>query len=208
MPPIQRGQAYRLGPNRWGLRYYDIDGVRRRKSPFSSKSKALAHYREVIEPQLRGEPVAMPDITLAELCDLYLHRHAVVARPRTIATLRQRLGYPLAVFGTTSLRELQRMSGEIAAWTATLPPRSRYGIVSALRQALGAAERWGYIERNPAKLVGPKPAAGSARDPHLHGGRAERDRRRAVAVFRPPAAVRRRDWAAARGMAGTSARGR
>ena len=26
MPATQRGQAYRLGPNRWGLRYYDRDG--------------------------------------------------------------------------------------------------------------------------------------------------------------------------------------
>ena len=31
-------------------------GKRRRKSPFPSKSAALAHYRDVIEPELRGEP--------------------------------------------------------------------------------------------------------------------------------------------------------
>ena len=37
MPAIQRGQAYRLGANRWGLRYYDADGKRRRKSPFPSQ---------------------------------------------------------------------------------------------------------------------------------------------------------------------------
>ena len=55
MPAIQRGQAYRLGPNRWGLRYYDAAGGRRRKSPFPSKSAALAHYRDVIEPELRGD---------------------------------------------------------------------------------------------------------------------------------------------------------
>ena len=46
MPPAQRGQAYRLAPGKWGLRYYDADGVRRRKSPFRSKSAALAHYRD------------------------------------------------------------------------------------------------------------------------------------------------------------------
>ena len=51
MPATQRGQAYRLGPNRWGLRYYDADGKRRRKSPFPSKRAALAHYRDVIEPR-------------------------------------------------------------------------------------------------------------------------------------------------------------
>ena len=43
MPPTQRGQAYRLGPNRWGLRYYDAAGERvRTKEKFPSKSPALA----------------------------------------------------------------------------------------------------------------------------------------------------------------------
>ena len=54
MPAIQRGQAYRLGSNKWGLRYYDKAGGRRRKSPFPSKSAALTYYRDVIEPELRG----------------------------------------------------------------------------------------------------------------------------------------------------------
>ena len=49
------------------------------------------------------------------------------------------------------------MSGDLAAWQTTLPERSRYAIMSALRQALGAAERWGYIDRNPAKLAGRNP---------------------------------------------------
>jgi hypothetical protein len=61
MPAIQRGQAYRLGPNRWGLRYYDADAKRRRKSPFPSKSAALAHFRDVVEPALRGEPAPLPE---------------------------------------------------------------------------------------------------------------------------------------------------
>ena len=45
---------------RWGLRYYDRDGKRRRTEPFPTKSAALAHYRDVIEPQLRGEPAPRP----------------------------------------------------------------------------------------------------------------------------------------------------
>jgi hypothetical protein len=60
MPSTQRGQAYKLGSGRWGLRYYDADGVRRRKSPFPSKSAALAHYREIILPGLIGGPAAAP----------------------------------------------------------------------------------------------------------------------------------------------------
>lgn len=154
MPATQRGQAYRLGPNRWGLRYYQ-DGVRRRKSPFPSKSAALTHYRDVIEPLLRGEPTALPELTLAELVELYLDRHAVAVRGRTIAILRERLGYAVAVYGDVPLRDLERMSGELAGWFATLSEGSRYGIVQALRQALEAAVRWGHIARNPAKLAGP-----------------------------------------------------
>lgn len=49
------------------------------------------------------------------------------------------------------------MSGEIASWRAKLPERSRFAITAALRQALGAAVRWGYMNANPAKLAGRNP---------------------------------------------------
>ena len=61
MPPLQRGQAYRLGPNRWGLRYYDAASRRQRKSPFPSKSAALAYYRDVIEPDFGARPRPCPN---------------------------------------------------------------------------------------------------------------------------------------------------
>jgi len=154
MPATQRGHAYRLGPNRWGLRWYDHDGQRRRKSPFPSKSAALAHFRDVIEPELRGEPSAMPDLTLAEFVPLYLDRHAASVRPRTIITLRERLVHATRAFGDVPLTDLERMSGEIATWQARLPERSRYGVVQALRQTLGAAVRWGYLSTNPALMAG------------------------------------------------------
>jgi integrase len=154
MPQTQRGQAYRLAPGKWGLRYYDAAGKRCRKSPFASKSAALAHYREVIEPQLRGEPAPTPELTLAGLIALYLDRHAASVRPRTIETLRERLAHAVRAFGDITLRDLERMSGEIATWQARLPDRSRYGVVQALRQTLAAAVRWGYMTRNPATLAG------------------------------------------------------
>ena len=75
-------------------------GKRRRKSPFSSKSAALAHYRDVIEPQLRGEVPVLPELTLGEFVPLYLERHAASVRPRTITELRKRLRYASAAFGT------------------------------------------------------------------------------------------------------------
>src|SRR4051812_8832644 len=100
MPATQRGQAYRLGPHRWGLHWYDAEGNRRRKSPFPSKSAALAHYRDVIEPDLRGDPAPMPDLTLAEFAPMFLDRHAATGvRPRTISDLRKRLAYAIRAFG-------------------------------------------------------------------------------------------------------------
>jgi integrase len=154
MPPLQRGSAYKLGAGKWGLRYYDANGKRARKSPFPSKSAALQHYRDHIEPQLRGEPAPAPELTLAEFVPLYLQRHTVGVRPRTITDLRKRLVYAVRAFGDVRLGELERMSGEIAAWQARLPERSRYGIVGALRQTLGGACRWGYMTRNPAVDAG------------------------------------------------------
>ena len=53
------------------------------------------------------------------------------------------------------LRDLERMSGEIAAWSAREPSGVRYGRTQALRQTLEAACRWGHIAHNPAKLAGP-----------------------------------------------------
>jgi integrase len=156
MPAIQRGQAYRLGPNRWGLRFYDAEGVRRRKSPFPSKSAALCHFRDVIEPQLRGE-APRRELTLTELVDLYLERHAAAVRPRTIATLGDRLRHAVTAFGDEPLHDLARMADEIAGWQAKLPPRAGHGIAQALRQVLDAAVRWGHIDVNPAKLAGPNP---------------------------------------------------
>lgn len=202
MPATQRGQAYRLGPSRWGLRYYDASGARRRKSPFPSKSAALAHYRDVVEPRLRGDPVALPQLTLAEFIPLYLERHAASVRPRTIVTLQERLPHAIRAFGSVPLRDLERMSGELATWQAKLPERSRYGIVQALRQSLEAAVRWGYISRNPAKLAGRnrQPAPRSVRTfTRVEPGR---HRRRALAHVRAAADVRRGDGTTARGMGG------
>jgi len=154
MPATQRGQAYRIAPGRWGLRYYDAAGQRRRKSPFPTKSAALAHYREQIEPVLLGEPARMPDLTLTALVELYLERHAASVRPRTIATLRERLGHALTDFGDVTLGDLERMTDDIAGWQSRQPPGVRYGRTGALRQALAAAVRWGYMTQNPAKLAG------------------------------------------------------
>jgi integrase len=80
-------------------------------------------------------------------------------RPRTIATLRDRLRHATKAFGDVPLRDLERMTHELAGWQAQLPPRAGHGIAQALRQVLDAAVRWERMSRNPAKLAGrnPKP---------------------------------------------------
>jgi len=195
MPAIQTGQAYRLGPNRWGLRYYNAEGKRKRKSPFPSKSAALQYYREVVEPELRGEPAAAPELTLAELVELYLDRHAAAVRPRTIATLRDRLRHAVAAFGDAPLSDLERMPHEIAGWQANLPPRAGHGIAQAFRQVLDAAVRWERMDRNPAKVAGrnPKPPPRTIRA----FGRTELD---AIASELPPAFRSLPAFAAATGL--------
>jgi hypothetical protein len=140
-----------------GLRFYYAAGRRRRKTPFPTKSAALAYFRDVIEPELRGDPVAAPELTLGEFVPLYLERHGASVRPRTIDALRWRLGVAAAAFGAVPLRDLERMSGEVASWRVTLHERSRFQITAALRQALGAAVTWGYMTQNPAKQAGRNP---------------------------------------------------
>src|SRR4051794_30447649 len=155
MPATQRGHARKLPSGKWQLRYRDEHGAYYTGGVFRSKMAALDHYRDVVEPRLRGEPEAAPELTLTQFVDVYLERHAVGARTRTIGSLRQRLGYATKHYGDVPLRELERMTDELAGWRTRLPSRSRYGIVSALRQTLEAGVRWGYLDRNPAKLIGP-----------------------------------------------------
>jgi integrase len=139
------------------LRFYDRKGVRHSGGAFPSKSAARGHYRDEIEPGLNGRPVARRDLTLSDLVDVFLERHAIVAKPRTIAELRWRLKQSEAKFGTVPLAELEGMADDLAAFSVGLSERLRYPIMAALRQTLEAGIRYGYLTRNPAKLAGPNP---------------------------------------------------
>ena len=157
MPAEQRGDARRLPSGKWQLRYRDATGRYGSGGVFGSKTEALNHYRDVVEPGLRGRPVARRDITVQELADVFLDRHGKVVTARTIRTLRGRLSRPLRAFGTVRLSEIEGMTDEIAGFAADLPERYRYSVVSALRQTLEAGVRYGYMTRNPAKLAGKNP---------------------------------------------------
>jgi integrase len=144
MPAAQRGSAYKLGRGRWGVRYRD-NGKLRRESPFPSKESALAHYRDVIAPRLRGEPELEPVLTLSEHVERYLRVHSCSRARRR--SLRSSLAPALAIFGDRLLPEIA--AGEVAEWAAS---QSRAKVM-ALRQVLGAAVDWELIPRNPADRV-------------------------------------------------------
>lgn len=154
MPAESRGWTERVDSGQYVLRYYDNAGIKQRARSssggvmrFKSKTAALNHFRDVIAPQLRGERPQL-EYTLAAFVPVFLERH--IARDRTISTLRERLQHAVEAFGDVPLRELEAMTSEIAAWYATLPERSRYGLMQAFRQCLRAAVRWRHMASNPA----------------------------------------------------------
>jgi integrase len=155
MPRLTSGSVYKTRSG-YGIRWPE-DGTRRHQAGFRNPTEARRWFRENIAPRLdRGGPIPA-ELTLAELVELYLERHAAAVRPRTIATLRDRLRHAVAAFGDEPLRDLERMADEIAGWQANLPPRAGHGIAQALRQVLDAAVRWGHMGVNPAKLAGANP---------------------------------------------------
>ena len=153
MPAERKEQIGGLPSGKWQHRYFD-KGVRHSGGAFPSKSSASAHYRNEIEPGPNGKPVARRDLTYSELVAVFLERHAIVAKPRTIT---ERLKQSAAKFGTVPLVELEGMADEIAGFAVGLSERLRYPIKAAFRQALEAGVRYGYMTRNPAKLARPNP---------------------------------------------------
>jgi integrase len=158
MPAEQRGHVRKLPSGRWQLRYRDRAGVYHSGGAFASRTEALNHYRDEVAPRLTGRPTPRRDLTFSGLVEVFLERHAMVAKPRTIAELRWRLKQSEVKFGTVPLAELEGMADEIAGFSLSLGERLRYPLMAVLRQALEAGVRYGYMTRNPAKLAGPNPS--------------------------------------------------
>ena len=176
MPAEARGHVRKLPSGKWQLRYYDSKGGRHSGGAFSTKTEAWNHYRDVVEPELNGRPVARRDLTYSGLVEVFLERHAIVAKPRTITELRWRLKQSEEKFGTIPLAELEGMADEIAGYAVTLPERLRYPLMAAFRQALEAGIRYGYMTREPGEARRAEPDARPAGDPRLHARRAPGDR--------------------------------
>lgn len=181
MPAEQRGSVYRVKGG-YGVRWregFDADGKERRRRhcprpPFPTKTLARRWYADNVAPRLYPEAPSA-DETFANFVELYLTAHAAKVDPRTIRTLRERLGAPaprtdnatregthrsgtgrpyetaVEMFGRMRLSDVERSAARIAAWEATLPRAYRSKLIGALSQVLEAAVEWDYIARNPAR---------------------------------------------------------
>jgi integrase len=148
VPSVQRGQVYKRN-GRFGFRYYDGDGVRRRKGGYATKSEAAAVLGNILDG-IRLGPLARRDLTVSELVDEYLAQH--IAEENTIATLRALLRkHVVPVFGDTRLDRL--LVNELAAWRKRLPEGVGWQAHKAFRQTLTYAVRCQYIGENVAKEV-------------------------------------------------------
>jgi hypothetical protein len=139
MPAIQRGSVRKLGSGRHQLRYYDESGERQTGGVFPTRSAAFQHYRDMIEPRLRGET---PELTFQQLAELFIARQESIRSARTVRGLRERLQRPLDAYGKTPLIQLERMAGDLADFRLTLPERYAHDVMRALRQVLAAGVRW------------------------------------------------------------------
>jgi hypothetical protein len=110
----------------------------------------------VAAPRLhRGAPSA--DVPFDQFTEMFLQRHGAAVSERTIQTLRERLAPAGEHFGDWTLSELEHAGADIATWRGSLAESSRYRLMLALRQCLGAAIRWQYLSRNPAIDAGANP---------------------------------------------------
>jgi integrase len=151
MPATPRGSVYRTRDG-YGIRWPE-NGARPHKSGFRTKTDARAWFDDHVRPRLAsGAP--SPEIAFSAFADLYLERWGATVAPRTLATLEERLAPALVRFGDWPLRDLESAAADIARWRAELPEGARYRHTHALRQTLGAAVRWRYLQRNPAVDAG------------------------------------------------------
>ena len=123
--PIQRGSRASCRPARTSsatttrTASAEPAACSRRRAPPSQ------HYREVIEPQLRGDlRGAPPELTLAG-ARRPVPRNGTRRSGRRGRCGRSRNGSRVRStrYGDTQLSELERMGGELADWRATLRPR-------------------------------------------------------------------------------------
>src|SRR5688500_16960026 len=125
----------------WAIRYRDARGVRRQRGGFRTKAEAMIVLEEELRRARLG-PLYRPDVTLQELVDAFLDQYQ--GAPSSKDRLDQYLGKATARFGDRPVNEINVL--DLSRWRASLPETMRHGAVRSLRQALGAAHKWQWIE--------------------------------------------------------------
>jgi integrase len=148
----------------YGIRWPE-NGRRPQQTGFRTKTEAREWFRDHVKPRLRRRGPS-PQITFDAFCDDYLDRWGADVAQRTRDDVAEWLGPARKRFGDWTLAELEGAADDVARWRAKLPTDDRrHKCTRGLRQALAAAVRWGYIERNPAKDMG---ANRAPRVPEIH----------------------------------------
>ena len=153
MPRRTTGSIYRTA-NGYGIRWPE-NSQRPHQDGFRTKTDARRWFAENIAPRLDRGHAPSPDITFDAFCVEYLDRWGADVSARTRETVEEWLAPARDRFGTWKLRELEGAADDVSRWRATLPTDDRrYKCTRGLRQVLAAAQRWGYITRNPAVDIG------------------------------------------------------
>ncbi len=165
MPSTQRGQAYKLGSGKWGLRYYDARGSPTAQIAFSEQERCVGSLPgpDRASASRRAAVKAGSDLQRNSLsftligtrrCAAEDDRHADGASTARAAAVWD----PHPPRARAHGRRDRRLAGQAAS---RHPLRARPSAPTGLE----AAVRWGYMGTNPAKLAGrnrqpaPRPCA-------------------------------------------------
>jgi hypothetical protein len=200
MPARQRGSVEKLATS-WGVRFVDESGVRRRQSGFATKTAArrwLDQKVNEVEALRRGDCTtrSRESLTLSEAIARFLAQHDVDVT--TTNKLTRQLRQAESVFGNRLLESLR--PDELAAWRRSLPQGSRHDVFRALKQVLGQAAQWGWVDASPAAFIkNPKPKRPEI-DPfeswdEIYAIAAEMDPRfAAIPIFAAGTGLRPEEW--------------
>ena len=153
------GSIYRRKDGRWAAAF-TLESGQRKTLYGRTRGDVAQRLREALQNQSRGLPVTGDPQTVGDFLALWLQEAvATRVRPATAlsytAKIRHHINPAIGLIplGKLSPRHVDRMLTEqLAQGYAPQSVRHHHAV---LRNALGAAERWGLVARNVASLVTP-----------------------------------------------------
>lgn len=151
----QRGEVFRTPGGKWAYRFYDTDGVRRKKSGFDTKGQA----REALNFRLQhaGDTHYKPNATVQLIHDAYLETYKPAARTREWFDYHAKKA--LATFADRHPDDIT--PDEFRRWRGSLSNEaSAHQTHRVFRQVLAQAFGDGWIKTNvAARVKNPAPVA-------------------------------------------------